>query len=143
MYTGKSPCLRRVEGAGNACDRALPASRGSLSLEGITSKMSLFQRTPLDFFSLVSIAEYKILCPGGEGFRPNPITVILEGISFSFTHREAHAGSTPGWEDGAEMLLFPRWQILMSARSSRGSAKAGSASTPLAASSAGAPRATT
>lgn len=25
------------------------------------------------------IAEYKTLCPGGEGFRPNPITVILEG----------------------------------------------------------------
>lgn len=24
-------------------------------------------------------AEYRILCPGGEGFRPNPITVILEG----------------------------------------------------------------
>lgn len=33
---------------------------------------------------LVSIAEYKILCPGGEGFRPNPITVILEGKGFSF-----------------------------------------------------------
>lgn len=26
-----------------------------------------------------STAEYKTLCPGGEGFRPNPITVILEG----------------------------------------------------------------
>lgn len=25
-------------------------------------------------------AEYKTLCPGGEGFRPNPITVILEGL---------------------------------------------------------------
>ncbi|XP_073700683.1 fibrillin-2-like [Garra rufa] len=25
-------------------------------------------------------AEYKTLCPGGEGFRPNPITVILEDI---------------------------------------------------------------
>lgn len=24
-------------------------------------------------------AEYKTLCPGGEGFRPNPITVIVEG----------------------------------------------------------------
>lgn len=27
----------------------------------------------------LSAAEYKTLCPGGEGFRPNPITVILEG----------------------------------------------------------------
>ncbi|MGH0175719.1 UNVERIFIED_CONTAM: hypothetical protein FKN15_071488 [Acipenser sinensis] len=26
------------------------------------------------------VAEYKTLCPGGEGFRPNPITVILEDI---------------------------------------------------------------
>ncbi|XP_051512992.1 fibrillin-1-like isoform X2 [Myxocyprinus asiaticus] len=25
--------------------------------------------------------EYRILCPGGEGFRPNPITVILEDIN--------------------------------------------------------------
>lgn len=32
----------------------------------------------------VSVADYKILCPGGEGFRPNPITVILEGKCFSF-----------------------------------------------------------
>lgn len=29
------------------------------------------------------IAEYKTLCPGGEGFRPNPITVILEGTALS------------------------------------------------------------
>lgn len=27
----------------------------------------------------VSLAEYNILCPGGEGFKPNPITIILEG----------------------------------------------------------------
>lgn len=31
-----------------------------------------------DLVSCVT-AEYKTLCPGGEGFRPNPITVILEG----------------------------------------------------------------
>lgn len=29
-------------------------------------------------------AEYKTLCPGGEGFRPNPITVILEGKRLCF-----------------------------------------------------------
>lgn len=34
-------------------------------------------------------AEYKTLCPGGEGFRPNPITVILEGQR---TSRPAHVG---------------------------------------------------
>lgn len=28
---------------------------------------------------LCSVAEYYTLCPGGEGFRPNPITIILEG----------------------------------------------------------------
>lgn len=26
-----------------------------------------------------TVAEYNTLCPGGEGFRPNPITIILEG----------------------------------------------------------------
>lgn len=35
-------------------------------------------------FFLVT-AEYKTLCPGGEGFRPNPITVILEG-QIQLTH---------------------------------------------------------
>ncbi|XP_065808853.1 fibrillin-1 [Labrus bergylta] len=29
----------------------------------------------------VNSTEYKTLCPGGEGFRPNPITVILEDIN--------------------------------------------------------------
>lgn len=29
-------------------------------------------------------AEYKTLCPGGEGFRPNPITVILEGQTATY-----------------------------------------------------------
>ena len=38
----------------------------------------------------VFIAEYKILCPGGEGFRPNPITVILEGNSVSFIIKCTH-----------------------------------------------------
>ncbi|XP_043933555.1 fibrillin-1 isoform X1 [Protopterus annectens] len=28
----------------------------------------------------VNSTDYKLLCPGGEGFRPNPITVILEDI---------------------------------------------------------------
>lgn len=31
-------------------------------------------------------AEYKTLCPGGEGFRPNPITVILEGQTATSFH---------------------------------------------------------
>ncbi len=35
--------------------------------------------TNLLYTSVFSVAEYKTLCPGGEGFRPNPITVILEG----------------------------------------------------------------
>ncbi|XP_041083035.1 fibrillin-1-like [Polyodon spathula] len=29
----------------------------------------------------INSSHYKILCPGGEGFRPNPITVILEDIN--------------------------------------------------------------
>ena len=26
--------------------------------------------------------DYDLLCPGGPGFKPNPVTVILEGIEF-------------------------------------------------------------
>lgn len=37
-----------------------------------------------DVSSVLSAAEYKTLCPGGEGFRPNPITVILEGKPCSY-----------------------------------------------------------
>eukprot|EP00069_Balaena_mysticetus_P005229 bmy_17796T0 len=36
--------------------------------------------TPCELCPAVNTSEYKILCPGGEGFRPNPITVILEDI---------------------------------------------------------------
>uniref|UniRef100_F6ZCP2 Fibrillin 1 n=1 Tax=Ornithorhynchus anatinus TaxID=9258 RepID=F6ZCP2_ORNAN len=36
--------------------------------------------TPCELCPAVNTTEYKVLCPGGEGFRPNPITVILEDI---------------------------------------------------------------
>nr|XP_014340413.1 PREDICTED: fibrillin-3 [Latimeria chalumnae] len=35
---------------------------------------------PCELCPFVNTTEYKTLCPGGEGFRPNPITVILEDI---------------------------------------------------------------
>ncbi|XP_059498675.1 fibrillin-2 [Stegostoma tigrinum] len=35
---------------------------------------------PCEICPDVNTTEYKTLCPGGEGFRPNPITVILEDI---------------------------------------------------------------
>lgn len=51
--------------------------RTSVTDEDIISEICMFQSSKFNLF--VSIAEYKTLCPGGEGFRPNPITVILEG----------------------------------------------------------------
>ncbi|XP_037650240.1 fibrillin-1 [Sebastes umbrosus] len=36
---------------------------------------------PCESCPYVNSTEYKTLCPGGEGFRPNPITVILEDIN--------------------------------------------------------------
>lgn len=60
----------------------------SFSLEDTISVNFRFKRTQFDFF--ISIAEYKILCPGGEGFRPNPITVILEGNSVFFILKYVH-----------------------------------------------------
>ncbi|XP_045904600.1 fibrillin-2b isoform X4 [Micropterus dolomieu] len=35
---------------------------------------------PCELCPAANSTEYKTLCPGGEGFRPNPITVILEDI---------------------------------------------------------------
>ncbi|XP_078480085.1 fibrillin-2-like [Lampetra fluviatilis] len=35
---------------------------------------------PCELCPVVNTTEYRILCPGGEGFRPNPYTVILEDI---------------------------------------------------------------
>ncbi|XP_042178990.1 fibrillin-2b isoform X2 [Oncorhynchus tshawytscha] len=35
---------------------------------------------PCELCPQINSTEYKTLCPGGEGFRPNPITVILEDI---------------------------------------------------------------
>uniref|UniRef100_W5N6L7 Fibrillin 1 n=1 Tax=Lepisosteus oculatus TaxID=7918 RepID=W5N6L7_LEPOC len=36
---------------------------------------------PCEACPAINSSEYKTLCPGGEGFRPNPITVILEDIN--------------------------------------------------------------
>uniref|UniRef100_A0A2K6DVG1 Fibrillin 3 n=1 Tax=Macaca nemestrina TaxID=9545 RepID=A0A2K6DVG1_MACNE len=35
---------------------------------------------PCELCPVANTTEYRTLCPGGEGFRPNPITVILEDI---------------------------------------------------------------
>lgn len=35
---------------------------------------------PCELCPPINATEYKTLCPGGEGFKPNPITVILEDI---------------------------------------------------------------
>uniref|UniRef100_A0A3P9NTP2 Fibrillin-1 n=1 Tax=Poecilia reticulata TaxID=8081 RepID=A0A3P9NTP2_POERE len=37
--------------------------------------------SPCELCPAGNSTEYKILCPGGEGFRPNPVTVILEDIN--------------------------------------------------------------
>ncbi|XP_035380752.1 fibrillin-1 isoform X2 [Electrophorus electricus] len=37
--------------------------------------------TPCEACPPLNSSEYKSLCPGGEGFKPNPITVILEDIN--------------------------------------------------------------
>ncbi|XP_018618781.2 fibrillin-1-like [Scleropages formosus] len=37
--------------------------------------------TPCEACPPLNSSDYKTLCPGGEGFRPNPITVILEDIN--------------------------------------------------------------
>lgn len=61
----------------------------NIFLKDIIARNFILKTTQFDFF--FSIAEYKILCPGGEGFRPNPITVILEGNSVSFIRKSIRA----------------------------------------------------
>ncbi|XP_029819725.1 LOW QUALITY PROTEIN: fibrillin-2 [Manacus vitellinus] len=41
---------------------------------------------PCELCPPANTTEYKTLCPGGEGFRPNPITVILEDIDECSAH---------------------------------------------------------
>ncbi|KAJ6664070.1 hypothetical protein lerEdw1_008285 [Lerista edwardsae] len=40
---------------------------------------------PCEQCPAVNSSDYKLLCPGGEGFRPNPITVILEDVDECLT----------------------------------------------------------
>ena len=66
-----------------------------------------FRELNLIFVCLfASVAEYKILCPGGEGFRPNPITVILEGNSVSFILKRAPWNFLELIYSANDMLLF-------------------------------------
>lgn len=46
------------------------------------------------------VAEYYTLCPGGEGFRPNPITIILEGELIPLS---------PRFKQGKELILEKSW----------------------------------
>lgn len=46
------------------------------------------------------VAEYYTLCPGGEGFRPNPITIILEGELIPLS---------PRFKQGKELVLEKSW----------------------------------
>lgn len=78
-------------------------------------------------FSLLPTAEYKTLCPGGEGFRPNPITVILEGQMLTFDLEWLRHGN----DTLIVMFYFFLWQTSMSVRNCRACVKEESASTPL------------
>lgn len=58
---------------------AVAESLPVVSTTGIQESNFLFS---FSFFP----AEYYTLCPGGEGFRPNPITIILEGQFLTSCH---------------------------------------------------------
>uniref|UniRef100_A0A673VN86 Fibrillin 3 n=1 Tax=Suricata suricatta TaxID=37032 RepID=A0A673VN86_SURSU len=50
---------------------------------------------PCELCPMANTTEYRTLCPGGEGFRPNPVTVILEGEFLGCTG--GLQSCSPGW----------------------------------------------
>lgn len=90
----RASCCCSLGGAwGNPCELCPPSnSCNAYNPSHMMSKvfLSLAEVEIHANSSVLSAAEYKTLCPGGEGFRPNPITVILEGncvlSSRSYSH---------------------------------------------------------
>lgn len=83
-------------------------------------------------------AEYKTLCPGGEGFKPNPITVILEGQTTMYYNSQianAHTRRSKVYKFFSSLALLSPCQTSTSARSCQACVREECASTPLAASS--------
>ncbi|XP_041916071.1 fibrillin-2-like [Alosa sapidissima] len=75
---------------GNCFREATPRGRGSLSCSvevgvGVSRSscccsLGRAWGNPCELCPPINSSEYNTLCPGGEGFRPNPITIILEDI---------------------------------------------------------------
>ncbi|MEE6503116.1 hypothetical protein FKM82_004742 [Ascaphus truei] len=68
---------RGDNGAGVSCSNEIGVSVAKASC---CCSLGKAWGTPCELCPAVNSSDYKVLCPGGEGFRPNPITVILEDI---------------------------------------------------------------
>ncbi|XP_044135564.1 fibrillin-1 [Bufo gargarizans] len=79
--TRSGSCYLEVKPRGDNGDLACSNEIGvSISKASCCCSRGKAWGTPCEHCPPVNSSDYKVLCPGGEGFRPNPITVILEDI---------------------------------------------------------------
>uniref|UniRef100_A0A4W5K434 Fibrillin 1 n=1 Tax=Hucho hucho TaxID=62062 RepID=A0A4W5K434_9TELE len=79
--TRSGDCYLDVRMRGDASESLVCSNEIGVAVSKASCCCSLGQAwgTPCESCPPLNSSEYKTLCPGGEGFRPNPITVILEG----------------------------------------------------------------
>uniref|UniRef100_A0A7N9ATH0 Fibrillin 1 n=1 Tax=Mastacembelus armatus TaxID=205130 RepID=A0A7N9ATH0_9TELE len=81
--TRSGSCFLDVRSRGDASESLDCSNEIGVGVSKASCCCSLGQGwgNPCESCPSVNSTEYKTLCPGGEGFRPNPITVILEDIN--------------------------------------------------------------
>ncbi|KAM9409241.1 fibrillin-1 isoform 1-T1 [Pholidichthys leucotaenia] len=81
--TRSGSCFLDVRSRGDASESLACSNEIGVGVSKASCCCSLGQGwgNPCEKCPFVNSTEYKTLCPGGEGFRPNPITVILEDIN--------------------------------------------------------------
>uniref|UniRef100_A0A4W6C030 Fibrillin-1 n=1 Tax=Lates calcarifer TaxID=8187 RepID=A0A4W6C030_LATCA len=81
--TRSGSCFLDVRSRGDASESLVCSNEIGVGVSKASCCCSLGQGwgNPCESCPSVNTTEYKTLCPGGEGFRPNPITVILEDIN--------------------------------------------------------------
>uniref|UniRef100_A0A665X316 Fibrillin-1 n=1 Tax=Echeneis naucrates TaxID=173247 RepID=A0A665X316_ECHNA len=81
--TRSGSCFLDVRSRGDASESLDCSNEIGVGVSKASCCCSLGQGwgNPCESCPFVNSTEYKTLCPGGEGFRPNPITVIVEDIN--------------------------------------------------------------
>ncbi|XP_016332605.1 fibrillin-1, partial [Sinocyclocheilus anshuiensis] len=91
--TRSGNCYLEVRYRGDLSDSLVCSTEIGVGVSKVSCCCSLGQAwgSPCEACPLLNSAEYRLLCPGGEGFRPNPITVILEDMRKSLCYRNYYS----------------------------------------------------